>query len=215
MTLPGGMFELGIFANLKYTAKAQRLCDRVKKVSHGIILDERGGKGFYAVSEEVEDRWNCTEGVIRQPINTDFWKPDEDIRKDVLLRHSYRKGLEGLKGIAASRWLRYVATANRSAHDVRDLLRMSKVSVATGRAALEAMSCGVPTVIADDREYQGPLIAIDPEKQAYYNYSGRGGVAPTLCLMNKAIDLALSRGSLRDYVVKNHSVSKVVGELLS
>src|SRR5690606_7619074 len=94
-----GKYDVGILANLWHTAPAMGICRRVVRVSHGIIPDEAGGPGFAATSEEVAARWGCTGPVVRQPLDLSFWTPGSAPRT-MLVRHSYRAGLDFLPGLA-------------------------------------------------------------------------------------------------------------------
>lgn len=211
--LDGG-FDLGILANQSYTGGNERLCSRVVKVSHGIIPDEAGGPEFFATSEEVAQKWGCEAGIIRQPMNLEFWSPGTE-STETLVRHSYRQGLPMLTEIAASRGWRLHHLLNLGATAVRDSLRRAHVVIATGRAVVEAMATGVPVVIADHRGYQGPLLSLDTEGQMARNYSGRGGEAPTRESLDQAIDAAIERGSLRAHAEKHHDVRQIVDGLLA
>lgn len=210
--LPAGRFDLGILANLKHTGAALDVCARSVKVSHGIIPDEAGGDGWVFTSEEVRGKWG-TGPIIRQPMDLNFWKPDCGPVK-YLTRHSYRGGLDYLEDFAHAMGLAYRQLRSERPEEVRSVLQQSAVVIATGRAAVEAMACGVPVVIADDREYQGPLLDFDPVDAMTRNYSGRGGIVPTQRDMKKAIGAALDRGSLRFHVERHHDVRKIAEELL-
>ena len=210
--LPAGRFDLGILANLKHTAAAQEVCGRVVRVAHGIIPDEAGGDGWVFTSEEVRDRWGAGP-VIRQPVDLDFWRPAH-CRRPFLTRHSYRGGLDYLEGFADAMGLEFRHLRKDRPEGVRDTLQHSAIVIATGRAAVEAMACGVPVVIADDREYQGPLLDPDPVGAMARNYSGRGGLVPTQRDMKAALGAALDRGSLRAHAERHHDVRNIAEELL-
>ncbi len=210
--LPAGRFDLGIMANLAHTGEAIDRCDRIVKVSHGIIPDETGGPGWVCTSEEVRDNWGAGK-VIRQPIDLNFWQP-ADVARRYLTRHSYRGGFEYLQGFADGMGLEYRHLRSASPEEVRDVLQRSAMVIATGRAAVEAMACGAPVVIADCREYQGALLDPDPVDAMTRNYSGRGGIVPTLRDMRLAIGAALDRGSLRAHAERFHNVREIAEELL-
>ena len=210
-----GDFDLGILAHTRHTGEALAVCRRSMVVSHGVIPDEQpiGGDVQVFTSEGVREHWNGTGPVVAQPIDLGFWAPDEGSR-GVFTRHSYRRGLEFLPTLAKQRGLQFVHLRTAGAGQVRDTLRQSRVVVATGRAALEAMACGAPVVIADDRPYQGPLLDPDTLGSRARNYSGRGGLRPTAENMNRAIDQAVQAGSLRSHVEAHHDARKIVQELL-
>ena len=211
--VPDVLFDAGILANVAYTRDAEAICWRVLKVAHGVIPDEQGGQGFAATSEEVAKAWGCDGPVIRQPIDLDFWQPAERSRT-LLVRHSYRRGLDYLPELAASLGLTYVHLRRDPPEIVRDRLQRAAVVIATGRAAVEAMACGAPVVIADDRKYQGPLLDPDPVGAMARNYSGRGGVVPTPEVMRDAIVEARKRGSLRAHAEAYHDVRVVTNQIL-
>ena len=209
-----GEYDAGILANLAHTRGAENACQRVLRVAHGIIPDERGGAGFAATSEEVRDAWGCDDPVIRQPLDLRFWTQGNATRT-LLVRHSYRKGLDYLPRIAASLGLEYAHVTGMSPEQVRDHLQRASVVVATGRAAVEAMACGASVVIADARPYQGPLLDADPIGAMASNYSGRGGVIPDRRTMTDAVMAALDRGSLRAHAEAHHDAARVTQQILA
>src|SRR5690606_29899250 len=145
--LPAGRFEVGIVANVPFTRPAMDLCDRVLVVSHGIIEAERPEGDLVAfTSEGVRAHWGMQGPVIRQPIDLVFWSPAGG-RRRYLTRFSYRGGLRYLPRVAHRMGLEFQHVAKLHPFDVRAILRDSACVLATGRAALEAMACGVPVVI--------------------------------------------------------------------
>ena len=209
---PEGTFDLGVFANVRYTGRATYECDRVVKISHGVIPDEAGGPEFLATSEEVRDRWGC-KGIVRQPLDLEFWKPSGGRRAHLTL-HSYRGRFDFLEGLAKSMGMTFSHCKDEPPEGVREHLRLASVVVATGRAAVEAMACGAAVVIADDRPYQGPLLDTDTLGSMTRNYSGRGGVKPTIQNMREAIRRAIVEGSRREHVETHHDVRKIVPQIL-
>lgn len=213
--VPLGGFDLGIIANVADTSRALEYCRKNLVVCHGIIPAEKPiGDHVVYTSEEVRDHWGGGGAVIRQPIDLDFWRPNP-AERIYLTRFSYRSGLKFIPQIAKSMHLQYQHIRNLDSRGVREILRKSRCVIATGRAALEAMAVGVPVVIADHRSaYQGPLMDLDIEGSAKRNYSGRGGITPTLANVTGAINAAISRGSMREYVEKHHDVVDIVDQLL-
>jgi len=209
--LPKDNFDVGIFASWVHTRAAGHLCKKVLRISHGVIQTEREADAF--TSEEVRDFWKGKGPIIRQPIDINFWKPD-DCEKEYFTRFSYRSGLSFLPSIADKHHLKFIHLRSDSPERCRFILQRSAVVIATGRAALEAMACGAPVVIADAREYQGEWLDFDTLGSMARNYSGRGGVRPNMDSMNEAIYNAMKRGSTRQHVIDNHDSEKVSDELL-
>jgi hypothetical protein len=216
LPLPSGRFDAGIFANVADTGKALPLCDKVLNVSHGIIPAEQPAEGLphAFTSEGVKRHWGGSGPIIRQPIDTAFWTPGE-ARRYRLLRYSYRAGLPFVLDIARDMGLYYTHLRNASHEDARRVMRESVCVLATGRAALEAMACGVPVLICDHRSaYQGPLVSYSPATQMLENYSGRGGVEATREAVERGIEDAIRAGSQRLHVESHHDARKIAEELL-
>ena len=209
--LPKVQFDAGIFANIVHTRTAERLCKKVLRVSHGIITEEAGGDAF--TSEEVRAKWKGSGPIIRQPINLSFWKPQESTRR-YLTRFSYRGGLGYLPEIAKALGLEYKHLKSCNPETCRDVINQSAVVIATGRAACESMACDVPVVIADEREYQGPLLDNDTEGAVLRNYSGRGGIVPDNVRLKLAIEWAMARGGMRYHAETYHDHKKITDQIM-
>ncbi len=220
-TIPLGGFDLGIVANVKDTTRALELCRKNIMVCHGIISAEKPRLGtihkVVYTSEEVRLYWGGSGPVIRQPIDIDFWSPaHKGNLQQWLTRFSYRGGLQFIQPLAEYLGLQYQHLRNAQPKKVRNILRQSACVIATGRAALEAMACGVPVVICDHRStYQGPLLDIDG---LFYsmrrNYSGRGGIVPTVKNVREEIEAAMATETTRSHILEHHDVSSIVDELL-
>jgi hypothetical protein len=211
-------FDCGIFANWIYTAPAERAIKpigRILRVSHGIVPAEQGGEVF--TSEDVRQHWGGTGSVIRQPINVEFWTPplftDRDRRLGVFF--SYRSMPAGLPdALRLEGFDRIVHVRDWKPAAVREVLQHAGVVVASGRALLEAMSCGAPVVLADSRTYQGVLLDPNPTNAARFNYSGRGGIKnPGVDDFRLAIRRALEHGSVRAHVLMNHHDESIVDHI--
>lgn len=215
---PVGAFDVGIFAHWAETGHLAPLCKRTVCVSHGPIAPEKPGPAdrVYFTSEGVRDHWKGQGGIIRQPIDLDFWSPAQ-ARRILLTRHSYRRGLGFVPGLASKFNLQYRHVTKETYRGVREALRQSAVVLATGRAALEAMACGCAVVLADHRhQYMPPLMHTGtPEEWMRENYSARGGVEPNQENVYQACCDALKAGSQRSWVESNHDSKAIAERLLS
>ena len=212
--LPAGRFDAGVVANVPHTRAALARCGRVLVVSHGIIPDEGpAGERVAYTSEGVRDRWKGAGPILRQPIDLAFWTQTDAPRR-FLTRFSYRRGLDFLPALAKRMGLQFRHVADLPPLDARAALRESAVVLATGRAALEAMACGAPVVICDNRKYQGPLLDPDTLGAMARNYSGRGGVVPTPANVAEAVQRAMGAGSLRSHVEAHHDARAVTQQIL-
>lgn len=215
---PADRFDLGIFANALYTVPMAALCRRAVLVCHGIVPDESpdGWPGSVAfTSEEVRNHWRGSGPVIRQPLDLEFWSSGDSDRAGIV-RYANRGGLDWLPALAADLGMPCRHVRNATHEQARDALRRAAVVVASGRCAVEAMACGAPVVICDDRPYQGPLLHTGIMMEAMRrNYSGRGGVIPTINAARAAIDHAIRVGTFRWHVEAYHDVRRIAAELLT
>lgn len=212
--VPTHRYDMGILANWCDTSHLAAWCDKYITVSHGIIKPERPGPNPLFTSEEVRNHWYGKGDIIRQPIDLKFWSP-ADVDKVFLTQFSYRSRLPYIPEIAETLGLEYIHVADLSPIQVRAALRQSACVLATGRAAVEAMACGVPVVICDDRPYQGALLDTDTTGAMKRNYSGRGGVLPDPVNVTEAILDAIERGSLRRHAERYHDAEKIADDLLA
>lgn len=209
-----GTFDLGIVANIKITRPVLNFCRDSVCVSHGIIDAEKPqavANRYLFVSEGVRDHWGMEGGIIRQPIDLEFWTPGDEPR-DFLTRYSYRTAPIHGERVAESLGLPYVHMKGVTHEQARDQIRRSACVFATGRAALEAMACGAPVVIYDHRSsYQGPLMGICYQREMQNSYSGRGGIDPTL---EHVTLMARTAMPCRAWVEAHHDARQVVDCLL-
>lgn len=212
-------FDIGILAHARRTAVLSALCRRVAWISHGVIAEEeppKGGKIFYT-SEDVRDRWARAGGVVvRQPIDLSFWTPSEE-RRSTLVFYSYRApDACGLDNLADALGLEFRWLKDAKPEQARATLRGAALVCASGRAALEAMACGAPTLILDHRPYNGgPLVEPDLEKAMRANYSGRGGFDPASIDLVPIARAAMATQFPRAYVAEHHDVEIVADEMLA
>lgn len=217
--LPAEDFDRGIFANWRLTRHLAGRCLRTVNVCHGIIGAERPGEAdrLLFVSEGVRDFWKLPGDILRQPIDLDFWSPGEADRKGAV-RFSYRTSSTLCEAAAKALGLRYRQVQSAGPEQARKALRGAAVVFASGRAALESMACGAPTVIYDHRSaYQAPLMDTWLPRQIENSYSGRGGFSPTTKeLIETASNLmAMGGEDGRAWVEKHHDARKIVQELMA
>lgn len=221
--VPLGGFDLGIISNIGDTKRAFDYCRKNIIVSHGIIPAENPHQHDLPLvpviftSEEIRDHWSGlgVELIVRQPIDLSFWTPGANNNGRYLTRFSYRHGLPFVRGIARDMGLQYTHVRDLDSRSAREIIRNSACVLATGRAAIEAMACGVPVVICDHRAaYQKPLLHLNIPDAAKRNYSGRGGITPNAKNVAGAIEEAIALGSMRRYVEEHHGVAAITDQLL-
>jgi|GEM_PF-6882058 hypothetical protein len=212
----GTTFDLGIFANIDLTRNAIVTCKKSILISHGIIDAEKPDNSCDAlmfVSEGVRDHWKMDGEIIRQPIDLEFWKP-ERLEKNKLTRYSYRYGNIHGEKVADMLDMDYLHAKDLTHRQARDVINSSHLVFATGRAALEAMACDVPTVIYDHRDaYQPALMGEWLHKEMKQSYSGRSGYTPSLSKVLAKAKKELNHYGWRKWVAENHDVRKIVKQL--
>ena len=207
-----GFHDFGVFANLKHTRPALNFVRQSVLVSHGIIADEQPQPGCDVtafVSEGVRDHWGGSGPIIRQPIDLDFWRTGGE--RTHLTRYSYRTA-----PIQVATGWPYRHVHGLTHEQAREALQTSVCVYATGRAALEAMACGAPTVIYDHRAaYQGPLMGPQSLTANMRNsYSGRGGKQPSQIGVQKRTEWAMQQTGWRNWVAEHHDSRRVTEGLL-
>lgn len=216
--LPSGRFDIGLFANWSHTKAAEPLCDRSLSISHGVIEDERPAPGLACfTSEEVMEHWRFSGPIVRQPIDLEFWSPLPEARerKLLLLFYSYRApSTFGLADLAHRLGLGFDWVRNVAPTTARDAMRSAALVCASGRAALEAMACGAPTLICDWRPYNGgPLFEPNAERARRSNYSGRSGIDPRTIYLPTYAEASMAQDPRR-YVEEHHNAQTIVGQLM-
>lgn len=217
-----GEYDFGIIQHLKHTAPVVPLCKRTVQISHGIIDEEKPGilcdvTAF--VSEGVRKHWHGYGPIIRQPINLEFWQPLPVDRKGGAVRFSYRRNeLPYAREAAKALGMEYTHVHDATPRKAREILSRAQLVFASGRAALEAMACGAPVVIYDNRSsYQEALMGQERLRLNMQNsYSGRGGFEPAADDLSRRIDQALTEQDRlwRDWVVMYHDPGRIVQEII-
>lgn len=126
-----GQFDAGLFAHWEHTHHLADHCQRVKRISHGIVPDEAGRLAHIYTSEEVRDYWGGFGVILRQPIDLDFWSPLQyNLRYPLMVKHGYYPGLIDLPSIAVKRGWTYIQTVDADPIECRRLLRQASVVIA-------------------------------------------------------------------------------------
>lgn len=212
-----GEYDAGIFANAAHTLRDSFMPRRTLLICHGIVDDEGpadwdGPVAF--TSEEVRDHWKGDGPIIRQPIDLEFWSPGPRRTARTLVRYANRGGLEWLPEVAARLGLQFVHVRNATPEQARGMLRDAAVVLASGRCAVEAMACGAPVVVCDDRPYQGPMLDMEGEEAMPRNYSGRGGATPDVESVLRVVKSERMTTVWRAHAERHHDVRQIVPQLL-
>ncbi len=194
-------------------------------ISHGIVDAEKflaGADKYVSISEEVK-QLNYIRGfnseIIKQPIKILKQKKINDTLKNILIIRNINVLLYDPFGFLSDKYnVRY------SDPDVpiEAQIKEADLCITLGRGALESMAQGVPVLIADNRNYIGPVgdgyvTEINIDEIAKNNFSGRRFKIP---LTEKWIQSELNKYNpndssfLHDYVSKNHNVKNIVKEYL-
>lgn len=216
MRLDGAPFDLGILANARLTAPVATHCARVVEVCHGFLSGDAPlgtlGRLVY-VSESTRDRWGMPGGIIRQPIDLTFWHAAQGINRSGAVRYSYRRTPTHCEAAAKALGMEYRQVRGVKYEAARAALQSAALVFASGRAALEAMACGAPVVIYDNRAtYQAPLAADSLGQQKAQNYSGRGGFEPTV---GDLITMTRAARPAREWIELHHDAAEIVQELIA
>lgn len=176
--------------------------------SHGIGPElERpvpGCDAYVAVNEHISNKYSLDK-IIKNPIDTERFKPTSEIREtpdrilnigDAVIPNSTKP--------------------SRTMNNMPELINQHDLVVSMGRGVLEAMSCGRNVIVWDDRPYWAPRgdgYMDDPTRIKGFV---AGPYAKTH--INWHEELAKYKKEQgernRQYILENHSVSKIVDEYL-
>ena len=104
------------------------------------------------------------------------------------------------------------------AENTPELLGKSHIFVGVSRAALEAMSCGVPVILAGDEGFFGAVSPENAELCAQTNFCGRGEETVTdeglYCELVRLLEMSESERerlgqALREYILRHHSAERM------
>ena len=212
--LPTTNCDAAILSNPRYSKYMASLATRVTYVCHGIVEDERPEQNSVFTSEQVAAHWQQRGPVIRQPLDLDYWSPSGERDPNLIVRYANRNGLTEMPQTLDGYEYKHLRNVDHG--EARKWLRRAGCVLATGRAAIEAMACGAPVIICDNRPYQGPLMHTGTLWDAMRaNYSGRGGSVPNRRNILEQVELCIGTGQVyRDWVCKYHDVRRVVPLLL-
>lgn len=214
---PEGRYEVGIFAHwhdfehYRGTNRWLGHCERVVNVSHGICRPEKPGPGIVAcVSEEVAEHWQVDAPIVRQPITLDEGEYDPE---GPVMLFSQRHGVAHLVRDAA----RQMGRDFEHVHDnprPHGRLRRASCVVASGRALLEAMAMGIPSVLCDQRRNGSwrLLMHRHPRHAMRANYSGRNGESATVEGLVELIEAAEPNAG---HIAEHHDPADIVERLCS
>lgn len=178
------------------------------------------GADFYvAVSEEIARKYGIGR-IIRNPIDTKALLPTTPIAAQP------RKALAIVSDSAfpvireaCSRLGIEVVRPTREKFSIPELANQVDLVFSLGRGALEAMSCGRPVIIFDDRDYtQGADGYLNDFSVRECNYSGRyfGRKFDVDGLVEEILKFDPADGAAnRDYVVKHHDVVRIADSYLA
>lgn len=220
-------YDLAIVSQNSTFKAARAVSDRVIFVSHGpgeLEVPPYGSANRPDLCPNAECFVSEELGapVIRQPIDTDFWRPYAPTGPPVdVLRVSYYGGMEWLSPLCMQDMgLTFVHISDMSdPKELRGWYNRASVVIASGRSALEAMSCDVPVILADHRPYNGkePLASSCIPLAMVTNYSCRDGLPITPEGMRTGLSWHLKGGTVgrRDHVMVHHRVEDIVDQLLA
>lgn len=214
---PEGDFDFGLFSNIQYTKKFLKICKKSFNICHGIVEEEKPDPSLPIVytSESNAKAWGFSGFLINQPIDVDFWHCKELSPKERLLLLSYRAPedfSDKISSYCEAIGFGFRHLKEYDAEQAKKEISKSTLVLASGRAFLEAASCGVPVMICDHRStYQMPFICTDWESSLFNNYSGRGKNSQQVNLENfrRGFRDCFDRGSVRERVIASHSAEQV------
>ena len=102
--------------------------------------------------------------------------------------------------------------------DVAPLLQESDIFIGVSRAALEAMSCGIPTLLSGNSGYLGIFTPSMLTEAARTNFCCRGAPVPTVAALERDIEKLLGSDTtelsaeLRNTILNHYSLDKMISD---
>ncbi len=194
-------------------------------IAHGIVNDERlypGADKYVSISEEVKThnlKYGVFSEVINQPIVIRERKRPGDILKKILVIRRQNPEVDPFAFLSNQYNLKY----SDMEAPIEDQIEWADLCITLGRGALESMAQGKPVLVADNRDYMGPIGDGYVTKEnineiAKNNFSGRRYRIP---LTQEWIEGELLKYNPDDseflykYVSGNHNATKKMGDYLS
>jgi len=179
--------------------------------SHGTVpemeIPIEGADYYVAVNENVSKKYGI-ETIIKNPIDTELYKPTSDIGElKTVLNVTY----EDLQ-------LPYnVIKPSRTEMNMPELINSAEVVISLGRGVLEAMSCARNVVVWDSRPYWGS------RGDGYLNDFSKliGNVAGEYLRTDINLEEELKKYDQeqgkknREYILEHHDVRKIVDKYLN
>lgn len=178
-------YDLGILnhSNCLEYLKNHKI-NKIIYTSHGIIPQPEwpvpGADVYVSVSEEVQEnvwqRWGIESVVIRNPIDTERFKPTRrlnDVLQNVLFLSNYGwTVMESLHGATENLTFRHIGGDER-VEEVERHINWADIVVGLGRSVYEALSCGRNVIIYDYMGADGFVTPTNIFKYRLKNCSGR------------------------------------------
>lgn len=191
--------------------------------SHGIYPPEEvpvseSAHHYVGVSEEICKKYQL-DNLIRNPIDTTLFKPTSvpgKVPKRALAIVD-DQALRKIKDACAQLGIE-VVTPTRYSFETPKLMNEVDLVFSIGRGALEAMSCGRPVILYDERGYtKGSDGYFSDENVRTCNYSGRyfNRHFEVSDLKEEILKYNSTDGKRnRQYILDNHDVKKIAKQYL-
>ena len=185
---------------------------------HELEQPVEGADFYVAVSEEIASKYGIRR-IIRNPIDTDALVPLTPVSEQpkralaIVSPSALRVVREACSSLGIE-----VLVPNRDSFSIPELANQVDLVFSLGRGALEAMSCGRPVIIYDERDYtRGSDGYFNDARVRECNYSGRyfNRQVGAEELIHEIRKYRREDGHAnREYVLEHHSVSTIARSYL-